>query len=136
MKFMPRFPYWIRRRCLTAGLIITAVSAPLSAQEGHPFDGTWRGTIENETGERPVVLIMDYDGENIGGMINPGRNTIRIQSAELDAPNWLLTVRAETSVGEAIEFSGTLHEIGARNRYMTGTWTQGGEAFAFRVTRE
>lgn len=109
----------------------------LSAQEGHPFDGTWRGTLENAAGEsRPVVLIMKYDGENIGGMINPGRNVVRIQSAELEAADWLLRVTAESPTQGAIEFEGTLHDIGARNRYMTGTWRQGGQEYAFRVTRE
>lgn len=116
-----------------AGLAIGVLGLPAAfAQEGHPFDGTWRGTMQNDAGEsRRVLLIMDYDGEEIGGMINPGPDSLRIESAELDAPNWTLQVSAGP-----VRFEGTLHEIGARNRYMEGIWREDGEEYEFRVTRE
>ena len=115
------------------GLAMGVLAVPAAlAQEGHPFDGTWRGTMQNDAGEsRRVLLIMDYDGEEIGGMINPGPDSLRIESAELDAPNWTLQVSAGP-----VEFEGTLHEIGARNRFMEGTWRENGEQYEFRVTRE
>lgn len=120
-------------RFICGGIAAGIVSVPaVFAQEGHPFDGTWRGSMQNEAGEsRRVLLIMDYDGEEIVGMINPGPNSIPIQNAELDAPNWTLHVEAGP-----IEFEGKLHEIGARNRYMEGRWRQDGEEFDFRVARE
>lgn len=111
---------------------LLAVPASALSQEGHPFDGTWRGTLRAESGEtRERVVIMDYNGVEIEGMIDPGPNSIPIESAELDASNWLLQVEAE-----GIEFEGTLKEIGARDRYMEGTWREDGEEYRFRLTRQ
>lgn len=123
----------ITRLLLIAGLL---GSAQAPAQEGHPFDGTWRGTLTDEQGEtQRVLLILDYDGEQIGGMINPGPKSLRVQAAELDAPNWQLSLRAEAADGP-IEMVATLHEIGSPRRYMEGSWKQGGKDYQLRVTRE
>jgi hypothetical protein len=124
---------------LSAFLIATffAGSASLlQAQEGHPFDGTWRGELNRNGESLPVVVIMDYDGDNITGMINPGRNSYRFSEAEHDAPNWRVTVNTENRQGEAVMFTGVMHEIGARNRYIEGSWNQAGMEYAFRITRE
>jgi len=118
------------------GFSLLTACLPVLAQEGHPFEGTWRGTITKGAESAPVVMIMGYDGDNITGMINPGRNSYRFQQALHDAPNWALSVSAQTREGEAIEFTGVMHEIGAVNRYIEGTWTQGGQSWPFRITRE
>lgn len=115
-------------------LVLTATSA--IAQEGHPFDGTWRGTLESEGESTPVLLIMDYDGDTIQGTINPGRRSSPFLSATLDSATWTLLVEAESREAEAISFAGVLKEVGARNRYMVGSWTQGDRVYNFRVNRE
>ena len=51
------------------------------AQEGHPYEGTWRGTIGSGANTKPVVMIIDYDGEKLTGMIDPGRNSYRFEDA-------------------------------------------------------
>ncbi len=124
-----------------AGLILALVSSSMlatfsMAQEGHPYDGTWRGQLTRNDDSIPVVVIMDYDGENITGMINPGRNSYRFDSAEHDAPNWRLSVATQTRQGEAVSFTAVMKEPGARNRYMEGTWTQAGVDYQFRIIRE
>jgi len=106
------------------------------AQEGHPLKGTWRGEIAMVNEPVPVVIIMDYKGDDLTGMINPGRNSFNFTSAELDAPNWTLMANAESRDGVNISFEAVLHEIGARNRFLEGTWTVAGTTYPFKITRE
>ena len=106
------------------------------AQEGHPYEGTWRGTIGSGGSAKPIVMIIDYDGEQLNGMIDPGRNSYRFENATHDAPNWKIEVSTKNRAGEAIEFSAVMHEIGSARRYMEGTWTQDGQQQPFKITRE
>ena len=106
------------------------------AQEGHPYEGTWRGTIGEGANAKPVVMIIDYDGEQLNGMIDPGRNSYRFENATHDAPNWKIDVATENRAGESIAFTAVMHEIGSVNRYMEGTWTQDGQELPFKITRE
>jgi hypothetical protein len=126
MKF--RFVFWL--------LSLFVLSAGVAAQEGHPYEGTWRGTIGSGATARAVVIIMDYDGENISGMINPGRSSFRFEKAIHDAPNWKLSASTRTRDGVAVSFSAVMREIGSVNRYMEGTWTEDGQDYAFKITRE
>ena len=99
-----------------------ALVPPVLAQEGYPLDGTWRGYwgAEGETGTL-AVLVMAWDGEHITGRINPGRNTMHITQASLDASNWQVRVEATSTGGEAIVISALLDDIGSYNRTLTGT---------------
>ena len=113
-----------------------ALALPAVAQEGHPFKGTWRGEIAMPGGPQAIVIIMNYDGDNITGMINPGRRSFNFTSSELDAPNWRLSASATTRDGITVALNGMLHDIGAKNRYIDGDWEQGGASYPFRITRE
>lgn len=122
---------------LALTLLFTAHLAGFAvAQEGHPLKGTWRGAVDVDGKSQPLVIIMDYGQDTITGLINPGRSSFRFSEASLDAPNWMLSASAMTRDGLAVEFTATLHEIGARNRYLEGTWTQSGNNYPFKVTRE
>lgn len=92
--------------------------------------------VGNGDAAKPVVIIMEYDGDSINGMINPGRNSYRFENATHDAPSWKIDVAAATREGEAISFTAVMQEIGSVNRFMEGTWTQGGQEHAFKITRE
>ena len=81
-------------------------------------------------------MIIDYDGENLDGLVNPGKNSYKFAAVEHDAPNWKITVTAETRDGIPVSFSAVMKDIGSVKRYMEGTWTQGGEEYPFRITRE
>lgn len=120
----------------SAGLALLLLCGTVTAQEGHAYEGTWRGTIGTGAAAKAVVIIMDYDGDNIGGMINPGRNSYRFENALHDAPNWKIDVAAETREGEAISFTAVMQDIGSVNRFMEGNWTQNGQALPFKITRE
>lgn len=127
----------IVKTCIVSALIsLLLLSTAAFAQEGHPYEGTWRGTLTNGADTTPVVIIMDYDGEAIQGMINPGRSSYQFGSVIHDAPNWKLDVTAETRDGQAISFSAVMKDVGAVNRYMEGTWTQAGQQYDFKITRE
>src|SRR5688572_31426858 len=106
----------------------------LQAQEGYPLDGTWRG----EWGQPATVavVVMSWDGANINGRINPGRNTIDFTEASLDAASWMVHIEASTREGELIVIDGKLENIGSYNRTITGTWVQGGVENPIVLTRE
>src|SRR5690606_34004517 len=56
--------------------------APATAQEGHPLKGSWLGTwAGNEAHGENVLLVLDWDGQNITGIINPGTDNIAITKA-------------------------------------------------------
>lgn len=106
-------------------------------QEGFPLDGTWRGAWQTGTPQPTVfVVIMKWDGSRINGMINPGLNSMELAQAELTPSNWGVTFAATTADGGAIEFRGTLTDIGSYNRRIVGTWVQDGQEGPIELIRE
>ena len=122
------------RSLLGVFLLVAAVAV---AQEGFPLDGTWRGERQS-AGETPatVVMIMQWDGQKVTGVINPGPKAIQIADAKLVPEGWRVTVAATTASGENIAFEGTIAELGAYNRSISGTWTEGGRKYSVRMVRE
>jgi hypothetical protein len=122
-------------RSLLGIFLLTATVAV--AQEGFPLDGTWRGERQ-AAGETPatVVMIMQWDGQKVTGVINPGSKAIQIADAKLIPDGWRVTVAATTASGENIAFEGTIAELGAYNRSISGTWTEGGRKYSVRMVRE
>ena len=118
-------------------LLSLSLSTSVQAQEGFPLDGTWRGFWGVPGGEETlVVIVMNWDGENINGRINPGRNMIFFEEASLDPESWLFNFTSTSKAGEPIAFSGTLENIGAYDRTITGAWTIGGVENQLVLTRE
>ncbi len=63
-------------RIVVAGLF-AALPIFVTAQEGFPLDGTWRGAYGPAGADAaPVVLVMKWNGAGINGLINPGRNSV------------------------------------------------------------
>ena len=63
------------------GLSLMVSSA--MAQEGHPLKGSWIGEWSGNTTLGDFVLIvMDWDGENVTGMINPGTDNMEIDNVD------------------------------------------------------
>jgi hypothetical protein len=123
------------RRWLALFLLAAATTA--GAQEGFPLDGTWRGERDGG-GKAPVtlVLVMQWDGTKVTGVINPGPKAIPITEAKLIPDGWRITLAARTVAGEAIIFEGAIGELGAYNRSISGTWTEGGRSYRVRMVRE
>ena len=74
-----------RRSLLVCLLSCLVIGAPLLAQEGHPLKGSWLGDWgPNRTQRTQAFIILDWDGKNITGTINPGPDAIPIQKATLE----------------------------------------------------
>ena len=114
---------------------------PLLAQEGHPLNGTWAGdwgpTITQRT---HLTLVMNWDGKNISGTINPGPDAIPLASVYLDVTNWTVRIEADTkdASGKAVHIAaeGRLEDLSSYHRRIAGTWYQGTVRGDFRITRD
>lgn len=118
-----------------------ALSLPVLAQEGHPVKGSWIGVWEgNETHGENVLVILDWNGEEISGMINPGTQNIEIDEATLDPDGWVVRIEAtgENSDGETIryEIEGSINDLELPNRSITGTWRSSEGRGDFEIRRQ
>lgn len=131
-------------KCLFAGvltLLATLVYTPvLYAQEGHPVKGSWIGVWDgNEVHGRSLLVIMDWDGEQISGIINPGTDNIEITEATLDPDGWVVTINTDHEEdGERYRYQleGTISNIEQANRSISGTWSNGDDSGTFEITRQ
>src|SRR5262245_26642818 len=106
------------------------------SQEGFPLDGTWRGEWGADGAKSTVVIVMKWDGKNVNGMINPGRNVVRFSAPVLEPSDWTVHIEAQSQDGQPIVIDAKLDDIGSYNRTMTGTWKQAGVDQPFRMARE
>jgi hypothetical protein len=84
---------------------------------------------------------MNWDGnEKIAGVINPGPDSVPIQTIVVDYTNWTVRIEAETKDASGkpvrIDAEGKFENLGLPNRRLTGKWTQGAVAGSFTVTRQ
>ncbi len=127
----------IRVVMFSACLVVGAAAA---AQYGHPLKGTWIGdwgpTRDNRT---HVLLDIHWDGKALAGTLNPGPNAAPLQKLTLDVDAWTIHFEADgkDKSGNVVRsvVDGKLENIGAFQRFITGTWTQGSVKGDFKVTR-
>jgi hypothetical protein len=124
-------------RSVGVAILLAVASMALPAQEGFPLDGTWRGERRAE-GTSPVtfVIVMQWDGRTITGVINPGPKSLPLRDARLEPQGWRVTFAATSGSGEPITFAGHLDALGDYHRTVTGIWTEGGRRYDFRMSRE
>ncbi|MEJ1965323.1 MAG: hypothetical protein WDO56_28820 [Gammaproteobacteria bacterium] len=123
-------------RALLAALLLAA-AALANAQEGFPLDGTWRGERAGGGGApATIVMVLQWDGQKLTGVINPGPKAVPITDGQLIPEGWRVSVAGKTAAGAAIGFEGTLADLGKYNRTITGTWTEGGRKYSVRMVRE
>jgi len=128
------------RRVAIPLVVMVVAAAPVLAQFGHPLKGTWSGdwgtTKDNRT---HVVLELNWDGKAITGNINPGPRAVAIKKAELNPDTWGVHIEGDgkDASGAAVRYviDGKLENIGAYQRVLSGTWTEGGKKGDFKVVR-
>jgi hypothetical protein len=113
---------------------------PALAQVGHPAKGGWVG-YWGPTGaeQRRLMLEMDWRGNQVVAVINPGPKAATVKRAELDHETWTLVLEAELpdSAGKPVRWvaTGKLENLGSwTNRRYSGTYQFGGETGRFLVT--
>ena len=115
--------------------------APAEAQEGHPLKGSWIGTwANNKLLGNDVLVVMNWNGKAITGVINPGTDDIQFKSATLDPDKWTVRIEAEapkTKAG-AVTFviEGKLENLAMHNRSIVGTWKSSQGSGAFNIQRQ
>jgi hypothetical protein len=127
------------RRVMSA-LVALLLAAPALAQFGHPLKGTWSGDWGPTKDSRTRILLeLHWDGKAITGTINPGPKAVAIKKAELNPDTWGVHIEGEgkDAAGAVVRYviDGKLENIGAYQRILSGTWTEGGKRGDFRVVR-
>jgi len=111
------------------------------AQEGHPLKGSWLGEWAGNTvhGDN-ILLILDWDGKAITGMINPGTDNIPLGKASLDPNGWVVKLEAEgkDKDGSAVRYviEGKIENLELPNRSIVGTWSSNKGRGAFTASRQ
>ena len=111
------------------------------AQEGHPMSGVWVGDWGVDGAERSrVVVVLEWEGAELSGTINPGPDAIPIKVAAVNPAEWSLHLEAEgkSREGQALPYviDGKLDDLGTYNRSIAGSWNIGTEKGSFSITRQ
>jgi hypothetical protein len=134
----------IRKVSIALGVTAAAALASMSfavAQEGHPLKGSWIGKWEsNEVHGDDILLVLDWDGKSITGMINPGTDNIPVADAALDPNDWIVTIEADAKdkSGAAVHYTieGKIENLELPNRVLVGTWKSQRGSGAFEISRQ
>jgi hypothetical protein len=127
-------------RFMTLLVACLAVAATASAQFGHPLKGTWLGDWgQNKNNRTHILLEIHWDGKALAGTINPGPNGVKLQKATVDPDTWTVHLEGDgkDSSGATVRYviDGKLENLGAYQRFITGTWMEGSKKGDFKVTR-
>ena len=122
-------------------LLTSLLCVGLIAQEGHPMRGTWHGSWgPNATDRTDVTLVMDFDGDNITGIMNPGLRSVPLQKASLDPNGWKFHVEADYKdrAGKVshVVIDAQIQEVTNMHRKLVGTWSSGSQKGDFQAVRD
>lgn len=134
-------PSGVRRgAALALAAVVSLAGGAGLAQEGHPLKGSWIGVWEsNEAHGEAVLVVLDWDGESITGVINPGTDDIPIEDAELDPSDWSVRIEADAEAGgEMLSYviEGQIEDLELPNRVIVGTWQHDDGSGRFEVQRQ
>src|SRR5687768_4256279 len=128
-------------RLAVAITFLFLAGTPAVAQEGHPLVGSWHGDRGPSAKSRTdVTLIMDWDGTQVTGLVNPGFEHMALQNAKLNPKDWTVhfEVDAKDAAGRTVRcmVDGKIDKLGSDMRTLTGTWTCGSVKHDFKLTRD
>ena len=132
----------MRSLVLLLALLISALTgSSAAAQEGHPLKGSWLGTWTGNTSHSAdVVLVLNWDGKAITGIINPGTDNLAIKNATLNPDGWVVHLEADAKdgSGRALTYviDGTIDNLHVPNRGIVGRWKNQKESGEFKVNRQ
>ena len=124
---------------LPTACLIAILALACLAQQGHPLTGTWSGDWgATATHRNPITLVMNWDGKNVTGLINPGPDAFPITSVFVDVSTWTVRIEADTKETKPVHISaeGKLEDLGSYHRTLAGTWQQGTAKGDFKITRD
>jgi len=124
-----------------AAVLLFGLLGAVGAQEGHPLKGSWLGEwAGNSVHGDNILLILDWDGKAITGMINPGTDNIPLGKASLEPEGWVVKLEAEgkDKDGSAVRYviEGKLENLELPNRSITGTWSSNKGRGTFTASRQ
>ena len=115
---------------LIAAMCFFATAA--NAQEGHPLKGSWIGEWSGNSALGEFVLIvMDWDGQSVSGMINPGTDNMAIDNVDLDPEDWSVTIESGDYTIQA-----TIENLELPSRILVGSWSGPGGNGDFEIVRQ
>ena len=126
---------------LTLSVACLVCGAPAAAQEGHPLKGSWLGTWgPSKTHSNDVLIVLNWDGKNITGTINPGTDNMPIKNATLNPDSWVVRFEADAKdkAGNTLNYviEGKIENLAFHNRSITGTWKHQKENGPFKIGRQ
>ena len=128
-------------QALAAVFVGVGMSGVALAQEGHPLKGSWIGEwAGNQVHGDSVLLVLNWDGKAITGMINPGTDNIPLTKASLDPNGWVVKLEADAKdkSGASLHYviEGKIENLELPNRQIVGTWSSQKGHGAFMVARQ
>jgi hypothetical protein len=122
-----------------AASALAVLAIPALAQVGHPAKGSWIGYWGTSEADRNrMLLLLDWQDREIVGTINPGRNAVPVEKAEIDYETWTMRLEArmpaDSGGSELWVAEGKLENLGSwTNRRYTGTYRHGEETGRFAL---
>jgi hypothetical protein len=125
----------------SVGVLAIAAVLPIVAQEGYPLKGSWIGSWAGNTVHGDdVLIVMNWDGKAVSGMINPGTDNIKIGSATLDPAGWKVHIEADAKdkAGAAVHYviDGNIKSLELPSRSIEGTWSSQKGKGKFEIHRQ
>jgi len=125
----------------TLAAVCLFVSLPSQGQEGHPLVGSWHGDWGTDGAARnDLTVIMDWDGEQLTGLVNPVTDRTRLIDAGMDSSSWTVRFSVDLTDGSGNAMrcvaDGKLDSLGSDRRTLSGTWTCGVIEGDFRLRRD
>lgn len=120
----------IKTLTVTTGMLFLVNTAV--AQEGHPLKGSWIGEWSgNKAMGEFVLIVMDWNGEEVTGMINPGTDNLEIDSVDLDPSDWSVEIKAGDYTIDA-----KIESLELPSRSLAGSWKSRGGRGDFEIVRQ
>ena len=121
---------------LTVAVASLTSWTPVIAQEGFPLKGSWIGTWgPSKQHSDDLLMILNWDGKAISGMINPGTDNISIKTATLTPEGWVVRIEA-VAKNATYTFEGKIDDLPMHNRSVSGTWKSATETGKFKMVRQ